>query len=67
MDNSQEIRKGSITDKGKVEKIVYLTFSGNGYPTGHYWDKPEPGRRGLICAKIGNKNIPIGELKLITP
>lgn len=60
-----EIKKGSITDRGKVEKIVYLTFSGDGLSTGHYSDKPIAGGKGLICAKIGNNNIPVGELKLI--
>jgi hypothetical protein len=60
------IRKGSITDKGKVEKIVYLTFDKCGWPVGSYSDKPKEGGKGLICAKIGNKNIPVGELKLIT-
>lgn len=58
-----EIEKGSITNKGEVEKIVYLTF--RGAVGGSYSDKPEPGGKGLVCAKIGNKNIPVGELKLI--
>lgn len=57
------IKKGSITDRGKVEKIVYLTFTGA--IGGSYSNRPKPGGKGLVCAKIGNKNIPIGELKLI--
>lgn len=60
-----EIKPGTITDKGVVEKIVYLTFSGQGWPTGYYSDKPIPGGKGLVCAKIGKKNIPVGELKIV--
>ena len=60
-----DIKAGSVTDKGVVEKIVYLTFSNQGWPTGTYSDKPIPGGKGLVCAKIGNKNIPVGELKAI--
>lgn len=57
------IKKGSITDRGKVEKIVYLTFIGT--TGGSYSNKAKPGGKGLICAKISNKTIPVGELKLI--
>lgn len=58
------IKEGTLTDKGVVEKIVYLTFNGD-WPTGRYTDEPIPGGKGLVCAKIGNKNYPVGELKLI--
>jgi hypothetical protein len=61
-----EIKAGSVTDKGIVDKIVYLTFSGQCWPTAYYSDKPIPGGKGLVCAKIGNKSIPVGELKLIS-
>ena len=59
-----DIKKGDITNKGKVEKIVYLTFDPTGWPIGNYSDKPVPGGKGLVCAKIGNKNYPVGELQL---
>jgi hypothetical protein len=59
------IVKGSATNKGIVEKIVYLTFQGA--TGGIYTDYPMKGGKGLICAKIGNKNYPIGELKLLQP
>jgi hypothetical protein len=59
------IKKGTLTDKGRVEKIVYLTFDPSGWPIGTYSDKPIAGGKGLVCAKIKNKNIPVGGLKII--
>lgn len=62
MEKTIVLTKGSVTDKGIVEKIVYLTFEGA--TGGRYTDYPVKGGRGLICAKIGNKNYPIGESSL---
>lgn len=60
---SNHIKVGDLTDRGIVEKIVYLVFSKNGSATGSYSSKPLMGRSGIVCAQIGNKAIPVYELK----
>lgn len=61
-----EIKAGDMTNKGKVEKIVYLTFASQGCPIATCTDEPIPGGKGIICARIEGKDIPLGELTLIT-
>ena len=55
---------GKETDKGIIEEIQYLTFTGNN--GGYYSTKPQLKGKGLICGVIGTKAIPIGELKFIS-
>jgi len=52
---------GKSTNKGIVERVEYLTFTGS--YQGNYHNRPQAGKRGLIVGIIGTNAYPVGELK----
>lgn len=53
---------GDMTDKGIIDDLFFLTFNGNCTA----FRSNEPRGKGILIAEINGKDIPIGELKLVT-
>lgn len=56
---------GKWFEQGYVTKLKYLTFMGGA--GGDWTDHPKKGGKGILYAKIGNKQYPVGELIAIDP